>query len=337
MDWLFRRHFWVMHVLCLALCAFIVAKAISAIVGFEFQKLFVVPPKIDIPMQQIEPTARRNFSDSTERNIFQAKREAITNIDINNLSKSPTRAGRWQDAVKSDSGFRLIGTAVFSDPKCSLATIVESAASDTAAPSYSINACPTGTDELGAAAIGEMTNFMKPITIPCNKIGPGATVIRIEKSRVYFFSEKTGQYEYLELEGSGPLAIKSARTTYTPPSSTKSGSNIKQVGVNSFQIARDEFDRSMSNLSQIATQARVVPVIEDGKTLGFKIFQIQPGSIFSGLGLKDGDLIRSINDYALDSPDKALELYSKLKTTSSFNIDIDRNVLPTSLDYSVTP
>lgn len=344
MDWLFRRHFWIVHVVCLTLCAFVVAKTINTVVGAELQESFVVHPKLERPVFDEGKMERRDFDWASDRNIFQAQRESIVEIDVKNLSKG-SRAGRWQDAVLSDLNVQLIGTAVFSDPKSSIATIIDPAARADNAISYSISSCLHPADAVPEAfAVGPMASLMRPIKLPCNRLPSGAIVVRIEVTRVYLFNENSSQYEYIEMiDGESPRKSTPplmSKSTYSPVSgAAKLGTKIKQVGPNSFQIARDEFDGALSNLSVISTQARMVPVIDDatGKTQGFRIFQIQPGSVFTGLGLKDGDVIRSINDYQLDSPDKALELYSKLKNTSGFNIDIDRNGLPTSLDYSISP
>lgn len=324
--------------------AFVVAKTINTVVGAQLQESFVVPAKFERATLDEGKTERRDFDRASDRNIFQAQRESIVEIDVKNLSKA-SRAGRWQDAVLSDLNIQLVGTAVFSDPKSSIATIIDPAAHADGALSYSINSCLVSDEAIPEAfAQGPMASLMRPIKIPCNRLPSGAILVRIEVLRVYIFNENSSQYEYIEMVDDKSPRMQSPslmnKFSYPPVSSgAKLGTKIKQVDPNSFQISRDEFDGALSNLSVISTQARMVPVIDEatGKTQGFRIFQIQPGSVFSGLGLKDGDVIRSINDYQLDSPDKALELYSKLKNTSSFNIDVDRNGLPTSLDYSISP
>jgi membrane-associated protease RseP (regulator of RpoE activity) len=78
------------------------------------------------------------------------------------------------------------------------------------------------------------------------------------------------------------------------------------------------------NLNDIAMQARIVPAFRDGVAVGFKLFSIRPDSIYAELGIQNGDIVTSINDLDLNSPEKALEIYSKLKGARRFDIGIER-------------
>ena len=41
-------------------------------------------------------------------------------------------------------------------------------------------------------------------------------------------------------------------------------------------------------MNQIATQARIVPSFKNGVANGFKLFSIQPGSLYSAIGVENG-------------------------------------------------
>lgn len=335
MDWLFRRHFWLVHVLFLASCAFVVAKTINSVVSAQLIETFKVPPRVEQQQPIITTAKERYFEEANNRNIFQSQRENIPEFDLNDLSRVQKNAGRWQDAELSSMDVQLVATAVFyGNPRESLATIIDSAAGE-AAQSYSINECTAQHKAPGVAAIGPMAAVMRAVKAPCNQLASGLKLVRIEPNKVYFFNEDENQYEYIEMseDDGGKMAPPPSYMPLAP----KAESNIKQVGQNAFQMTRADFDRDMANLSKIATQARAVPVFaEDGKTtIGFKLFQIQPDSIFTRLGLKDGDVVRAINGYKLDSPDKALELYSKLKNTSNISIDKESGGTAQSVNVSI--
>ena len=78
-----------------------------------------------------------------------------------------------------------------------------------------------------------------------------------------------------------------------------------------------------------------MPSIKDGKANGFKLYAIRPNSLFAKIGLQNGDTIQSINGFDMSSPDKALEVYTKVRSSSALSVSVLRRGLPTNLDYSI--
>lgn len=60
-------------------------------------------------------------------------------------------------------------------------------------------------------------------------------------------------------------------------------------------------------------------------TLGFKLFAIQPDSLYARAGLKNGDVVLSINGMPLSTPEKALEAYAKMKEASRVETEVERD------------
>jgi general secretion pathway protein C len=89
-------------------------------------------------------------------------------------------------------------------------------------------------------------------------------------------------------------------------------------------IKREVIDRVLSDTTSLATAARFVPSIRDGRPNGFKLYAIRPTSIFARLGFQNGDTIKAINGNSMDSPDKALEVYTKLRHADRLSIDVER-------------
>ncbi len=111
---------------------------------------------------------------------------------------------------------------------------------------------------------------------------------------------------------------------------------VKKVADNRYDISRQVIDGSLSNLNNIATQARIVPSFKNGVANGFKLFSIQPGSLYSAIGVENGDVIQKINGYEINSPDKALEVYQKLRESSHITLEIERNGQVLRKEYNVT-
>jgi general secretion pathway protein C len=119
-----------------------------------------------------------------------------------------------------------------------------------------------------------------------------------------------------------------------------SGANQEVTGVTKlsptdYKVERAEVDRALSNLNEVATQARMVPSLKNGKPNGFKVFSIKPGSIYSKIGLQNGDVIQKINGYDLNSPDRALEIYTKLRDATSLSIELQRGGNTQTMNYAI--
>lgn len=91
-----------------------------------------------------------------------------------------------------------------------------------------------------------------------------------------------------------------------------------------YAIPRTVVDQILANPMAMARGARAVPALSMGKTEGFKLYAIRPTSVYAKLGFSNGDLVRDINGFALDGPDKVLEIYSKLRDATSLEIALTR-------------
>jgi len=113
------------------------------------------------------------------------------------------------------------------------------------------------------------------------------------------------------------------------------GGGIRQVGDHRYVVDRGEVDHSIENLSQVVTQMRAVPYLKDGKSVGFRVFNIRAGSLFERMGLKNGDIIQAVNGSELDDPSRALALLDEVQTSDEIRIDLLREDRPNTLTYSI--
>ena len=113
------------------------------------------------------------------------------------------------------------------------------------------------------------------------------------------------------------------------------GNGIRQVGDNRFLVDRGEVDHSIENLSTVVTQMRAVPYLKDGKSIGFRVFNIRAGSLFERMGLKNGDVIQAVNGTTLDDPTRALSLLDEVQTADEVSVDLLRDDHPNTLTYSI--
>jgi general secretion pathway protein C len=103
----------------------------------------------------------------------------------------------------------------------------------------------------------------------------------------------------------------------------------------SCEVDKSLIDKILSNTTALATSARFVPSIKDGKPNGFKLYAIRPGSVFAKIGLQNADLIKGINGLDMSTPDRALEAYTKLKSASHLTVNVERRGENVTLDYQI--
>lgn len=94
-------------------------------------------------------------------------------------------------------------------------------------------------------------------------------------------------------------------------------------------------DTALANPASLTKQARIVPAVRDGVTTGYKLYGIRPGSLPKALGLKNGDLVLSVNGHPLASMDEAMKLYTTLRRAKRFDVGIERKGTPFTLTIEI--
>ncbi len=99
------------------------------------------------------------------------------------------------------------------------------------------------------------------------------------------------------------------------------------------KVKRGVLERLMNGAG--GTQARIVPSFVDGKVRGMKLFAIRARSTFARLGLQNGDVAVKLNGFELATPEKMLELYSKLRTVETLTLELERYGKGMSIEYTL--
>ncbi|MDD2941405.1 MAG: type II secretion system protein N [bacterium] len=102
-----------------------------------------------------------------------------------------------------------------------------------------------------------------------------------------------------------------------------------------FTVAEAELQEAMANLPQLLSQARAVPYFRAGKSIGMRLFAIRRGSLYEKLGLKNGDILKTVNDNSLSDPSQALKLFEDLKSERSINVIVERMGEDRELRYAI--
>jgi len=90
------------------------------------------------------------------------------------------------------------------------------------------------------------------------------------------------------------------------------------------RFSRRVIQNKMKDMSKLLTGALAVPHQTNGKADGFLIQSIVPGSLYALAGLKNGDLLRSVNGQPVTTLQQGIALFQKLKDLSSIDAEIMR-------------
>ena len=158
------------------------------------------------------------------------------------------------------------------------------------------------------------------------KLPDGARIVKVTRDRV---SLKRPDGETVEIQIVDDTKIVNVAKAVPP------ANGVRKVGEGRFMVDQREIASSAENLSQVLTQARALPYMEAGKTVGFRISEIVPGSIYEKIGLVNGDVVQRVNSQDVDDPGKFFQLYQGLKDEKRISIDLLRNGQRQSLNYDV--
>ncbi len=148
-----------------------------------------------------------------------------------------------------------------------------------------------------------------------------------------------GSLQVLSLfaEPAPPDKRAAARSPAAPaaPAGNPVAGEIRPVGENRWVIPQSVAEEARGNINELLKQARVEPNIVNGKTEGFVVRMIQPRSLLAGLGIQRGDVLMQINGVALDSPEKALQVFQQLREAKNISIGLLRNGSSFSFEYEI--
>lgn len=107
------------------------------------------------------------------------------------------------------------------------------------------------------------------------------------------------------------------------------------TGSGNFVVDQQALNAALDNIGQAMTDARLLPSTKDGKVEGFRVSEVKPTGIFGTVGIKNGDVLLRINDFAIDSPDKAIQSFVSLKGQRQIKLDLIRDGQPITLNYDI--
>lgn len=314
-----KRYFWVFNLLALALAAFFVAKGANAFVEAALLPDASAPPVLAAPRTKgpaahpAGPSALAKSDDViNHRNLFdhEASESAPAGPESAVAGAAPTGAPAYcaRPAAKA-SGVTLVGIAESSDPEYSLAAL-----------------------RVGSDVHYRRVKDPEPV---------GDYVLR-EVHTHWVCLERSGSLEYVDAfdtsAAAAPVAT-AAKSDFTaaPTSGTPDDSDkyIAKTGPDEWSIDAGFLNDQIKNPAKLMTMGRAVPHLVDGKPEGFKLYAIRPSGLYYKLGVRNGDVIKSVNGSPLNSIDQALGLFNTLMESRDITLGVERRGSVVNMHYVI--
>ena len=113
------------------------------------------------------------------------------------------------------------------------------------------------------------------------------------------------------------------------------GGLAAQTGAGNYVVDQRALNAALDNIGKAMTDARLLPSLKDGKVEGFKATEVKPQGIFGTIGITNGDVLVKMNDFPIDSPEKAIQSFASLKGQSRIKLDLIRDGQPTTFNYDI--
>src|SRR5215470_11471028 len=315
MEIYLKRWFWTLPIFMIVICAVLVALGVNHVVEAKYllgSDNTAHPQRHAKPVKHepAKPPPSKDPADVLGRNMFCSTCDPPKPDDA---QKNLPPVDENHPPITS-LPLALLATIVAADPSVSAATIFN-----------------TSTFKSGSYGVGD-------------QIPDAGRVKRIHPKSVDFVNKTTGRVERVELAPTNAPPVAVAPPPPPPAAEPANPDNdllaavdkgVKKIDDSKYDIDRALVDKILADPTVAARSARIVPSIKDGKPNGFKMYAIRPNSLFAKIGLQNGDTITSINGMDMSSPDKALEVYTKVRSASSLSVSIIRRGQPVNMDYSI--
>ncbi|UTJ05762.1 site-2 protease family protein [Arcobacter roscoffensis] len=133
------------------------------------------------------------------------------------------------------------------------------------------------------------------------------------------------------------LEISKAKENISYEISRKTNNINENVVVqnDSVTVKRDYLNSYVQNPDKVWQNIAIEELRNGSKIEGFKVGSVNQNSVFGKLGLKQGDIIKAINNKVLDSYADAFAVYNNISKTKYLNIEILRNNEIMELNYEI--
>jgi type II secretion system protein C len=155
-----------------------------------------------------------------------------------------------------------------------------------------------------------------------------AEVIAIEP-KVVTLKRGNGKTEYLTMD-------KKTSAPKPPAGSPDAEGGVEQLSENKYAIDRAMLDKYIGDIEGISRMGRaLLHRGADGEFDGYRLSAIRRNTLADQLGIKNGDVVHSVNGSPLTSVQNAMSAYQTMMNEDSFTFEVTRRGQKVTLEYEI--
>jgi len=140
--------------------------------------------------------------------------------------------------------------------------------------------------------------------------------------------------EVLTMEDSASVGKKTASDPDQAENIEEAASPATAAIERNITIQRKDIEASLKDVNELLTQASIQPHSTDGESDGLTITGIKAGSIFRKMGLRNGDIIKGVNNDSIKTPEDLINMYNDLKSAPDISLQITRRGQERAFNYT---
>jgi general secretion pathway protein C len=125
-------------------------------------------------------------------------------------------------------------------------------------------------------------------------------------------------------------ALPAGAISRAAPVSPTGQQPVRATGPTSAVVDRNLMQKQLQK-PEFLSQALIVP----NPGGGFQVREVQAGSVYEKLGLRVGDVIRSVNGQPVNNMDEVMRMYQQFSSENQINVEVVRAGKSETLQYDV--
>ncbi len=139
----------------------------------------------------------------------------------------------------------------------------------------------------------------------------------------------------LETPASGPSlpsGVEGASGGSPPP---PSGESTSSSGSGTSVVSRSLIDQMLANPYELMSAVRITPYLKDGNPVGFQVRHLKRDNLLAQLGVRNGDVIKSINGIPIRNVGDVMNTIQSLMNSPSISVEVERGGSTVNLSYEI--
>lgn len=179
-----------------------------------------------------------------------------------------------------------------------------------------------------AVILNEENNGVSTVGVG-QSVVENVTLEEVYPRKVILFNKPANRREVLKSEEAKEAGGQAAAAAPSPPGGPSAGTP-NRVTLNKQELVQDLFMNYTDIVSQIKPE---MYRDANGNVAGITASNLETIPIAKKLGVKDGDVLQTVNNEVIDSEEKILELVNKYRNSNTFRIGILRDGKPQVITY----